>query len=117
MDWWHDLLTAVHATETVSGIFYVTVAVILGLPLRFVARLLESAPAAWLTRESTTAMVTFGAWVLCWFATRWEPTLNGAALYGTMTAVVVGPLLKRIMQPVDNAAEATANSGVFGPKK
>lgn len=104
---WADLLRDIHMNEAVAGGFYMVAAMVLGLPLRFIARLLESVPASWLTRESTTGIVTFGAWFLCWLTLRHEPMLNGTALYGTVTAVVVGPLLKRIMQHIDNAADAS----------
>jgi hypothetical protein len=109
---WKELLTDVHANDAIAAGFYIFLAIVpIGIPFRFLARLLELLPAAWLTRESTTGLVTFVAWSMCWFATRYEPMLNGAALYGTVTAVLVGPLLKRLMARVDGLAEKSKGGG------
>jgi hypothetical protein len=37
--------------------------------------------------------------------------LNGAARYGTVTAVLVGPLLKRLRARVDGMAEKSRGGG------
>ena len=110
----HDLMTEINANPFMALGFYGILGLLVGVPMKLMARAVSRIPGAWLNSTSAPAIVAFPTLVAAWFLVRLVPVIDDNALFVALgfsgANAVIG---RRVLTPAADMVESV----IIPPKK